>query len=266
MKFFFHFLYYKLFVCQKGFWGAIAGGAASLIGGVLQNQANRENVNSTNATNIAMSRESAQFNQQTAREQMAFQERMSNSAYQRAMADMGKAGLNPMLAFSQGGASSPGGASGSQTPIKAETFNYQDPIGPAANSAIDAYSKTQNVRIAAQQLGVNQANSEADIALKAAQAEQTVNSAKKTLTETKILESNAKRAKLEGDWYSSETGKAMYHLNRINESVGGSLKSLNSAKDLLNPLSLLKKQKPKIPIGRTSDGVKYNRNTGEILP
>lgn len=52
------------------------------------------------------------YNSAEALKNREWQEHMSNTSYQRAVEDMKKAGLNPILAFSNGGASTPGGSAG----------------------------------------------------------------------------------------------------------------------------------------------------------
>nr|QJB18762.1 MAG: DNA pilot protein [Microvirus sp.] len=105
-------------------------GIGTAVSGIVGAGLSYKGAREANATNKKLAREQMQFQEGANQKQMDFQERMSNTAYQRSRADMEAAGLNPILAFQQGGASSPSGATSGGA--KAEVSNeYSGAVGSA---------------------------------------------------------------------------------------------------------------------------------------
>lgn len=114
-------------------WGAIGQIGAGLLGFGGQERANR--------TNVQEASRNRQFQSAEAGTQRQFQERMRNTEWQSAVEDMKLAGINPALAYSQGGASSPMGASGSGAQAQLE-----DAISPGLNSAMAVKRMKQELK------------------------------------------------------------------------------------------------------------------------
>ena len=119
--------------------GPIAG---AVIGGVLANRGAKRQ----NEQQIASAREQMRFQRQSQAIQMRWQQRMSNTAYQRQMRDLEKAGLNPILAAKLGGASQPTGSApqGAQPTIVNEML-------PAAQAATSIGQTLSNIQLQQEQ-------------------------------------------------------------------------------------------------------------------
>lgn len=99
----------------------------------------------TNASNQKIAEANNAFSASQAANQMDYQTYMSNTSYQRAVKDLDLAGLNPMLAYMNGGASTPSGAMAVPTSIP-----NQNPMSAGVqsfSSASQAYKTDSDIQL-----------------------------------------------------------------------------------------------------------------------
>lgn len=169
---------------------AVIGGVLGLLGSLAAGGLNYSGARAQNKANLGL-----------AREQMGFQERMSNTSYQRAIADMTSAGINPILAYQQGGASTPVGTSIAQ----------QNELAGFASSALDMQRLFNENRKVKSEIEINKAYAE-------------------------LLKADIPGKKAEAQIDQSTYGKVLRYINRIIPFVGGTGKSVSSAAGLIKAI------------------------------
>lgn len=220
--------------------GAIIGGIASLFG-----------QKSANDANLRIARETNKFNAKEAQLNRDFQERLSGTAYQRSMEDMKKAGLNPMLAYSQGGASTPSGATAS-----GQSAHMESVIAPAIATALE-------IRRVKKELDGLQSQTDLNSAIADTQRAQThlnKTNAKVAAKNEEVIDAQlpAIKAQAKFDAKQADINNRFINMDNIMRRTQQGMGIANSAKDLINPYKF------GAPPNRQTDTI-IDKKSGEIL-
>lgn len=187
------------------------GGLLSGIGGLI-----------SNLWTDSRQEDQQKFNAEQAEINRNFQERMSSTAYQRGMADMKEAGLNPILAYQKGPAGSPSGAT-AQTSFSPAT----DIVSPAVNTALASTrnaAEVENMKQTNENLKAQFDNIQANTAKTLADATKVNVDTKVSEAELGIREKGKDVAEKDQEFYNSYIGSKLRMLGlgmrEVNPLVG----------------------------------------------
>lgn len=175
---------------------------------------------------LGLSALEAQQQRDAASSQRTWQERMSSSSYQRSMLDMKLAGLNPILAYQKGGASTPSGA-------VAKVPDYQKAVGSALGM-VRQKQELKNMKKQAKLLNSQKNNVDMNTWLTAVQRDhERLKKEGQALTNT-ITGELIPGALIEGGIDRSGVGAAMRVLQRSSSSVQGISTAASAARRAVN--------------------------------